>query len=117
MIEVLSKNDVSNISNEKSRDFLISCFDRLPKEFFYPKDGYFILVEDFNELLFESIKIGNVVLPSFENGLYEYISMVEVENDYMEILLLLDNDFGVSLILLKNTIPNTHNEELKKFII
>lgn len=104
MIEILNKSQVKNIEDEELRAYLDYSFSRLPTDYKYPDYGYFVIVESFNELLEDSIKLSTFTLPSFKNDLLESINMVEINENIVEILVLVDNDINISLIIKKDLI-------------
>jgi hypothetical protein len=99
MIELLNKGDISLIKNPALKEYAIYSFDRLPSDFVYPEHGYFIIIEHFDELLKNPLPFSKCQLPSFNDSLFEHIELIEQKENVMEIVILVDNDFGVSLIL------------------
>lgn len=113
MIEILNKSDVEKIKEQEVRDYIDYSFKRLPQNFDYPSDGYFVIIETFEELIGKYIQLSNTQIPSLSTGLYDEINMVEIKDEIMEVLVFLDNDVSVSLILKTNTLPFTHQNKLK----
>lgn len=105
MIELLNKGDVSLIKNPALKEYAIYSFERLPSDFVYPEYGYFIIIEHFEELLKNPIPFSKCKLPSFNDGLLDYIELVEQKGDVLEVVILANNDFGVSLILESKIVP------------
>lgn len=105
MIELLSKSDVNLIANPALKDYALFSFERLPSDYIYPDYGYFIVIENFEELLHNPLPLSKCKLPSINDGLFDYIELVEQKEGILEIVILVDNDFGVSLILESKIIP------------
>lgn len=117
MIELLSKSDVSLIANSALKEYAIYSFDRLPSDYIYPDYGYFIIIEHFEELLLNPLPFTKCKLPSITDGLFDYIELVEQKCGILEIVILVDNDFGVSLILKLKIIPNEILDKLLEYQI
>jgi len=106
MIEILSKDNYPPITNQSLQNYLHYSLQRLPQDFIYPEFGYFVIVEDLSEL--ESPhQFNGITLPSLldDNFFERYVELVEFKDDIIEIVVSLDNDFGVSLIMEKSIIP------------
>ena len=112
MIELLNKGDVSLIKNPALKEYAIYSFERLPSDFVYPEYGYFIIIEHFDELFQNPLPFSKCKLPSFNDGLVDYIELVEQKEDVLEIVVLVDSDFGVSLILESKIVPKEILEKL-----
>jgi len=117
MIELLNKGDVSLIKNPALKEYAIYSFDRLPSDFVYPEYGYFIIIEHFDELLKSPLLFSKCQLPSFNDGLFEHIELIEQKGDVLEIVILVDNDFGVSLILESKIVPKEILNKLRQYQI
>ncbi|NBK99631.1 MAG: hypothetical protein EOM50_16770 [Erysipelotrichia bacterium] len=105
MIELLNQGDVSQIMNPALKEYATYSFERLPSDFIYPDYGYFVIIEHFDELLQNPLPFSKCKLPSFNEGLLDYIELVEQKKDVLEVVILADNDFGVSLILESKIVP------------
>ncbi len=115
MIELLNKGDVSLIKNPALKEYAIYSFDRLPSDFVYPNYGYFIIIEHFDELLKNPLPFTKCQLPSFNDGLLNYMELVELKEGILEVLILVDNDFGVSLILESKIVPTESLDKLLQY--
>ena len=115
MIELLNKGDVSLIKNPALKEYATYSFERLPSDFVYPDHGYFIIIEQFDELLQNPLPFSKCKLPSFNDGLLDYIELVEQKEDILEVLVLVDNDFGVSLILESRIVPKEILDKLLQY--
>ena len=118
MIEILNKSDIVKVSNKEFVDYLQYSFNRLPSDFEYPSFGYFVIIESFDELE-NNIQLKNHKLPPITNSdFFElYYELYEIRDNILEIVLLLDNDFGISLIMDKNIIPNDIWSNLTKLML
>jgi hypothetical protein len=115
MIELLNKGDVSLIKNPALKEYTLYSFDRLPSDFVYPEYGYFIIIEQFDELLNSPLPLSKCRLPSFNDGLFHYIELIEQKENVLEIVILVDNDFGVSLILESKIVPTEILDKLLQY--
>lgn len=115
MIELLEKGDVSLIHNPALKEYATYSFERLPSDFVYPEYGYFIIIEHFDELLQNPLPFSKCKLPSLNDGLFEYIELVEQKGDILEIVILVNNDFGVSLILESKIVPKEILDKLLQY--
>jgi len=113
MIEILDKTDIHKVHDKELKDYLIYSLNRLPNDFEYPEYGSFIIIENIDELKRNPIKFKTCELQSLENSLLDDIEIVEIKDDVIEIVFIIHNDFGVSLIC-KKEIFSTY--ELKKIL-
>jgi hypothetical protein len=117
MIEILNKSDVNKVKDQELKNYLDYSFKRLPQNFDYPSDGYFVIIETFEELIGEYIQLSNTQIPSLNTGLYDEINMVECKDEIMEVLVFLDNDVSVSLILKTSILSTTEKASLLAYQI
>ena len=117
MIEILNKSDINKIQNEKLKNHLYKSFDRLTKEFDYPNDGYFVIIENQNEIKSTPITLSTCQLNSLDTGLYDDINMVEIEDGVVEILVFIDNDVNVAFVILENILDEDIKQKLQEFVI
>ena len=116
MIEILNKSDINKVKDQELKDYLDYSFKRLPENFDYPNDGYFVIIETSQELIGEDIQLTNTQIPSLNTGLYDGINMVEAKDEIMEVLIFLDNDLSISLILKTTILSSTHRNKLKGYV-
>ncbi len=117
MIEILNKEDINKVHDEKLKNHLYKSFDRLTKEFDYPNDGYFVIVENQNEIKSTPISLSTCQLNSLDTGLYDDINMVEIEDEVVEILVFIDNDVNVAFVMLENMLDIEVKKKLQEYII
>lgn len=117
MIEILKLSDINKIQDEKLKNHLYKSFDRLTKEFDYPNDGYFVIVENQSEIKSIPITLSTCQLNSLDTGLYDDINMVEIEDGVIEILVFIDNDINVAFVMLENILDDEIKEKLQEFVI
>ena len=117
MIEILNKSDINKIQNEKLKNHLYKSFERLTKEFNYPNDGYFVIIENQSEIKSTPITLSTCQLNSLDTGLYDDINMVEIEDGVVEILVFIDNDVNVALVILENILDEDIKQKLQEYII
>lgn len=117
MIEILNKIDINKIQNEKLKNHLYKSFERLTKEFDYPNDGYFVIIENQNEIKSTPITLSTCQLNSLDTGLYDDINMVEIEDGVVEILVFIDNDVNVAFVILEDMLDEEIKDRLQEFVI
>ena len=117
MIEILNKSDVNKINDEKLKQYLIKSLNELPEDFDYPNDGYFVIIENQNEIKSKPIKLSNCILNSLDEDLYDDINMVEIKDGIIEVLVFLDNDVNVSFVMLENILDLEIMQKLQEYII
>ena len=117
MIEILNKEDINKVHDGKLKNHLYKSFDRLSKEFDYPNDGYFVIVENLNEIKSIPISLSTCQLNSLDTGLYDEINMVEIEDEVVEILVFIDNDVNVAFVILENILDIEVKAKLQEYII
>lgn len=117
MIEILNKTDTSKIKDKEILKYLEYSIKRLPEDFLYPEFGYFVVIENFNELSASTIDLTDQSINGLNNGLFNDINMVEMKNDIMEIIVFLDNDISVSLVLSMNILPQEYKDKLSEYVI
>jgi len=117
MIEILNRADIQNVKDEKIKEYLEYSFKRLPNNFEYPEYGYFVVIETIQELESNSIKLSKINLPSIDNGLFDFVELVEIQNEIVEVVILYDNDYGVSFIIPMSILDESHKERLKGYIL
>ena len=117
MIEILNKTDINKIQNEKLKNHLNKSFERLTKEFDYPNDGYFVIIENQDEIKSTPITLSTCQLNSLDTGLYDDINMVEIEDGVIEILVFIDNDVNVAFVILEDMLDEDIKQKLQEFVI
>lgn len=117
MVEILNKSDVDKINDEKLKNHLYKSFERLTKEFDYPNDGYFVVIENQNEIKSNSITLSTCQLNSIDTGLHDDINMVEIEDGVIEILVFIDNDVNVAFVMLEDMLDEDIKQKLQEYII
>jgi len=117
MIEILNKSDINKLQNEKLKNHLYKSFDRLTKEFDYPNDGYFVVIENQNEIKSTPITLSTCQVNSLDTGLYDDINMVEIEDGVVEILVFIDNDVNVAFVMSEGILDLEIMQKLQEYII
>ncbi len=117
MIEILNKSDINKVKDQELKNYLDYSFKRLPENFDYPNDGYFVIIENQDEIKSKSIKLSNCTLNSLDEDLYDDINMVEIKDGIIEVLVFLDNDVNVSFIMLENILDLEIMQKLQEYII
>ena len=95
MIEILSRDDVEKISDPVLRAGVLKEFDRLPDDYQYPEYGYFIVIEGLDDIP----ALVQIISKYTARSLHDCVEMVEEFNGYVQVVLVLEADFGMSLFL------------------
>lgn len=117
MIEIFNKSDTTKVKDPELKIYLDYSFKRLPENFNYPSDGYFVIIENQNEIKFKPIELSNCTLNSFDEDLYNDINMVESKDGIIEILVFLDNDVNVSFVMSEGILDSEIMQKLQEYII
>lgn len=113
MIELTEKSDTILIDNLDLRHCVENRMARLPGDFLYPQYGYFCVLENVNELYAPlHFSYGDV---SRVDDLFEYIELVEEDETCFEIVTVLTQDFGVSIIAPKALLSPSVQDQLRLF--
>jgi hypothetical protein len=111
MIEILQRDDYSQVQDEKLKSYLTYSFQRLPKDFQYPEYGYFVIIEDIKEIE-KPLTLTTYIISPLQIEFFEYVELVEEKDGVVEIVLLLDNDFGVSLMIRRDILDDGLYQQL-----
>ncbi len=117
MIEILNKSDINKVKDQELKNYLDYSFKRLPENFDYPNDGYFVIIENQDEIKSKAIKLSNCILNSLDEDLYDDINMVESKDGIIEVLVFLDNDVNVSFIMNEKILQESVRDRLLKYVI
>ncbi len=93
MVEVMHSSDIGKIRSPDVQKRFTEIDNRLIPQI----EGYFLYVEDFS-LLYESHQLKHFILPSIKEGLFDRVEGVSVEGDIVEVSLLFNNEFLMSLV-------------------
>ncbi len=100
MIEVMHLRDVEKIDNPEVASYLHKRLQEIDHILHPQTEGYFLYVEEFTSLYKKNIQ-HYFVLPSIEEGLFERVESIDIQGDIVEISLLFNNEFMMSLIFYK----------------
>ncbi|MGB5792456.1 hypothetical protein [Poseidonibacter sp.] len=108
---------LNNIQDNKLKQYLIKSLNELPQDFDYPNDGYFVIIENQDEIKSKPIKLSNCTLNSLDEDLYDDINMVEIKDGIIEVLVFLDSDVNVSFVMGEEILEEGVKDRLMEFII
>ena len=97
MIEVMYPRDIEKIDNSEVASYLHKRFQEMDHILHPQTEGYFLYVEEFNSLHKKNIQ-HYFTLPSISEGLFDRVENIEIENGVVEVSLLFNNEFMMSLI-------------------
>ncbi len=98
MIEVMYLRDVEKIDNPEVASYLQKRFQDIDHVLHPQSEGYFLYEEDFTSL-YEKNTQHYFVLPSIDEGLFDRVEKVEIQGNIVEVSILFNNEFMISLIL------------------
>ena len=98
MIEVMYLKDVDKIDNPEVANYLQKRFQEINHVPHPQSEGYFLYVENFSSL-YEKRTQHYFVLPSIDEGLFERVEKVDIQGNIIEVSILFNNEFMISLIL------------------
>jgi len=98
MIQILSKDDVSKVSDPVLVAGVSKEFERLPDDYKYPDYGYFIVIEELEELT-NPVELNAIISQHTARSLEDYLELIEEHECYCQVLLILHADFGISLFV------------------
>jgi len=113
MIELIQKSDTGLIKDLELRHCIEQRLSHLPFDFKYPEYGYFCIIESASEL-YRSMKFAYGDVPLIED-FFEYLELVEEDESCFEAVLVLTQDFGVSLIVKKLLLAPPDIEKLREY--
>jgi hypothetical protein len=111
MIEVFQMMDIANIGIGEVKDYLYRRFKEIGYELDPQREGYFVYVDDFS-MLYEHHHLTYFTLPSLDEGLLNCIEAIDREDDLVEVSLLFNNEFLISLVFYK--LQSSHLHILQK---
>jgi len=97
MIEVMYLRDIEKIDDPEVVSYLQKRFQEIDHVLHPQTEGYFLYVEDFSTL-YEEHKQHYFTLPSIDKGLFDRVEKVDIKGDIVEVSLLFNNEFMMSLI-------------------
>lgn len=97
MIEIMYPNDIEKIISPKIQAYLYKRFKEIDYSLIPHIEGYFLYVKDFS-LLHESHRLNHLILPSISEGLFDHVEGVSIEGDIVEVSLVYNNSFLMSLV-------------------
>ncbi len=97
MIEVMYSEDIEKINAPAVQVYLHKRFKEIDHTLIPHIEGYFLYVEDFS-LLLTSHRLKHLVLPSIAEGLFDRVEGMALEGEIVEVSLLFNNEFLMSLV-------------------
>jgi len=98
MIEITKPEEVNVIKSAKIRIYLKRRLREVGYELNPLTEGSFLYVEDPQELQ-QSHRLLGVTLPSMEQGLFSTVEAISIELDIIEISLLFNNEYLLSIVV------------------
>lgn len=97
MIEVMYPIDIEKINSSEIQAYLFKRFKEIDYSLMPHIEGYFLYVKEFS-LLYERHRLKHFTLPSITEGLFDEVEGVSVEGDIVEVSILFNNEFLMSLV-------------------
>ena len=107
MVEVMYLRDAEKIDDAEVARYLHKRLQEIDHILHPQTEGYFLYVEDFTSLYKSNIQ-HYFVLPSIDDGLFNSVKNIDVQGNIVEVSLLFNNEFMMSLIF-----HNLTQEQLK----
>lgn len=98
MIPIHRREDIELVDDEILRAGLHKEFERLPKDFEYIAQGYFLVIESLEELE-HPIPLEHYSLAFTPEPLSDYFEIIEEFDGYCQVVCVLEADFGVALFV------------------
>jgi len=100
MIEILCKDDVNKVSDPVLVAGLNKEFDRLPDDYLYPEYGYFVVIEELEELT-NPIELIAIISQHTARSLQDCLEVIEEFEGYFQVVMILNIDYGISVFFNK----------------
>ena len=117
MKEILNWRDIDTITDEKIKRYMLITKEKATKQqkpWDFKNWGYWVTIDEWGEL--EKPLIGtHFSLPSISQGLLNHLEIFEEHFGVCEMVFLLDNDFGISLVMQDSIIPYFEKSALLAF--
>lgn len=97
MVEVMNTKDIEKITSTEMQTYLFKRFKEINYHLIPHVEGYFLYVEDFTSL-YKSHQLSHLILPSISEGLFDHVEGVSIDGDIVEVSLLFNNEFLMSLV-------------------
>ena len=97
MIELMYLRDLEKIDNPEVASYLQKRFQEIDHVLHPQTEGYFLYVENFSSL-YEKHTQHYFTLPSIDEGLFERVEKVDIQGNIIEVSILFNNEFMMSLI-------------------
>lgn len=115
MITIQSWDQIDNL-NEPYKSYLTHTKSMIPSSdaWDFKHWGYWIIIERFEELT-EAIILNGLTLPSIHNGLFNRLELIEERFGVYELVMLLDNDFGIGVLLTATDVPKQYQALFERY--
>jgi len=100
MIEVMYLRNVEKIDNPEVTSYLQKRLQEIDHILHPQTEGYFLYVEEFTSLYKKNIQ-HYFTLPSIDEGLFDRVEKVDIQGLIVEVSILFNNEFMMSLIFYK----------------
>jgi hypothetical protein len=97
MIEVMYPRDIEKINDPVVASYLHKRFQEMDHILHPQTEGYFLYVEEFSSL-HQRHSQHYFTLPSIDEGLIDSVENVKIEGNIVEVSILFNNEFMMSLI-------------------
>jgi hypothetical protein len=111
---IQSWNQIDKL-NEPYKSYLTHTKSMIPSSDAWDFNwGYWIIIERFEELN-EPIILNRFTLPSINNGLLDRLELIEERFGVYELVVLLDNDFGIGILVQSIEVPEWYRAMLEEW--
>lgn len=119
MKEILLWNDIDLIEDEKIKKYMFDTKEKATKQqkpWDFKNWGYWVILDSWEELQ-KPLQGKHFTLPSLSQGLLNHLEIFEEKFEVCEMVYLLNNDFGISLVLQESIIPTDILQQLREYSI
>lgn len=117
MIEILAWSDIDSIKDENIKKYMFLTKERATKQqkpWDFKNWGYWVIIDNWDELQ-KPLNGTHFTLPSLSQGLLNHLEIFEEKFEVCEMVYLLNNDFGISLVIEDKLIPSNYKNILRNY--
>jgi hypothetical protein len=117
MKEILAWSDIDTIKDDNIKKYMFQTKRKATQKqepWDFKNWGYWAIIDDWSEL--EQPLVGTYfMLPNLSQGLLNQLEIFEEKFGVCELLFLLNNEFGISLVMKESIIPFAYKQKFKSY--
>jgi len=106
IVEIMNEADIQKVGDIAVQSYLQQRFTDLEAPLDAKHEGYFLYIED-TEVFEKEQQLTFAVLPSIEQGLFSRFEDTMLRDGIVEMSLLINNEFMLSIIMLEANLSST----------